>query len=84
VNGTGNKIRVEQVDEVRVLGANNEIIYDRGVSSAKPQKVKILGAGSSVVPSERGTKNEEPPAKTEPSRHERSHGELARLGTGNF
>jgi hypothetical protein len=49
VNGIGNKIRVERLAAVRVLGANNLVTYDRGVSSSKPDSIRILGAGSAVV-----------------------------------
>ena len=45
VNGIGNKIRIEKVDEIRVVGANNLV----WVEHAKPKNVRILGAGSSVV-----------------------------------
>jgi Protein of unknown function (DUF3060) len=45
VNGIGNKIRIEKVDEIRVVGANNLV----RVEHAKPKNVRILGAGSSVV-----------------------------------
>jgi len=45
VNGIGNKIRIEKVDEIRVVGANNLV----RVEHAKPKNVRILGAGSLVV-----------------------------------
>ena len=45
VNGIGNKIRIEKVNEIRVVGANNLV----RVEHAKPKNVRILGAGSSVV-----------------------------------
>jgi len=45
VNGTGNKIRVEKVAGVRVVGANNLVTVERN----KPENVRILGAGSSVI-----------------------------------
>jgi hypothetical protein len=47
VNGTGNKIRIEKVEAIRVLGANNLVTVER----AKPENVRIFGAGSSVVQS---------------------------------
>jgi hypothetical protein len=65
VNGTGNRIRVERVGGVRVLGANNTIIYESGVSAAKPDDVRILGAGSSVAQSESEGKKEDRSAKSD-------------------
>jgi hypothetical protein len=49
VNGTGNKIRIEKVDEIRIVGANNLV----RVEHSKPENIRILGAGSSVVQSEK-------------------------------
>jgi hypothetical protein len=72
VNGTGNEIRIEKVDAVRVLGANNVITYDRGVSSDKPENVRILGAGSSVVQAGSDRKNGNAPNNREPGRSEGS------------
>jgi DUF3060 family protein len=83
VNGTANKIRVEKVDAVRVLGANNVITYDRGVSSAKPENVRILGAGSSVVQSGTGRGNVDAPNKTEPSRSEGAAAAVTIAGNNN-
>jgi Protein of unknown function (DUF3060) len=76
VNGTGNRIQIEKVEAVRVLGANNVVIYDRGVSSAKPERVRILGAGSSVVRSGADTKNAHEQNEREPSRQEGSSSTL--------
>jgi hypothetical protein len=66
VNGTGNRIRIEKVEAVRVLGANNAVTYERGVSSPKPERVRILGAGSSVFQSGTGAKNSDEPEKGKP------------------
>jgi len=70
VNGTGNKIWVDKVDGVRVLGANNTVTYESGVSAAKPEMVKILGAGSSVRQSGSGAMNEDASSKSDSAKKE--------------
>jgi hypothetical protein len=66
VNGTGNSIRVEKVGGVRILGANNNVAYETGISGPRPEDVRVLGAGSSAVKSGGGEKNASAP--TEPGR----------------